>query len=752
MIKNNWVYPVICLASLNALLLGQAPLFFSCLLIVCLLRLWCLRQPAVLMVSGLVLCLGGCRFWLARRAYEQTVRPNNQVYKIQPDTIKVAGDQIQLMAQGQNDDQRVVCYYRCQSSAEKRRWQTANQPLLLAGDIELERIQGATNRNEFDYACFMGQQKHCFYQANIIDGTHFRRIPPQGWLDWFHQRRQQGLIYLRQLPPALRFHAEALLCGVRESDGLAYQNVLGQLGIIHLLSLSGLHVFYFVTIIRRLATLCRVPREWVNISLFCLLPLYALFVGGGTSITRAIGLILLRLICEVSHFQQSRLDSWSWVLLVNLLWQPYLLISMGGLLSYLMAFGLIYQRRHGAFTTAFWLGLLSLPVCLRFNYRWHILTILINGIVAPIFLPVMLGLIMVAICLWPVSHMIVWLEEGLLTTLYKGLAWIATFPYATITFGKIQLIPLFLIVIGTLWLMASTGRRAKWGWWAVISLYVISFIGIHFNPVGRVIMFDIGQGDSLLVQQPFNRHNLLIDTGGRLALPQEKWQRRQIVSRAEKVTVNYLYSCGIDHLEAIALSHQDADHIGDLNEIMQHIRVKRLICAAGLPQNRQFQRQVRPHLTKVAIEPYLAGQHFMIGHQQINVLAPVVAGPGGNADSLVLQTQIGGASWLFTGDLEKAGEVAIVDRYPQLRVDYLKVGHHGSQTASDPQSIATWQVKGALISAGRHNRYGHPHAATLQTLKRANVPFWNTADCGMLEWRYGFGQVPMIKTTLKDCD
>ena len=96
MIKNNWVYPVICLASLNALLLGQAPLFFSCLLIVCLLRLWCLRQPAVLMVSGLVLCLGGCRFWLARRTYEQPVRPNNQVYKIQPDTIKVAGDQIQL--------------------------------------------------------------------------------------------------------------------------------------------------------------------------------------------------------------------------------------------------------------------------------------------------------------------------------------------------------------------------------------------------------------------------------------------------------------------------------------------------------------------------------------------------------------------------------------------------------------------------------------------------------------------------------
>lgn len=280
MIKNNWIYPVICLASLNALLLGQAPLFFSCLLIVCLLRLWCLHQPALLLVSGLVLGLGGCRFWLARCAYEQPIRPNNQVYKIQPDTIKVAGDRIQLMAQGQTDNQLLVCYYRCQSPIEKRQWQRIQQPLLLAGDIELERIARATNRNEFDYAQFMGQQKRCFYQANLMDGTVFRPIPPQGWRDRFHQLRQQALIYLRQLPPALRFHAEALLCGVRESDGQSYQNVLGQLGIIHLLSLSGLHVFYLVTIIRRLATLCRIPREWVNVSLFCLLPVYALFVGG----------------------------------------------------------------------------------------------------------------------------------------------------------------------------------------------------------------------------------------------------------------------------------------------------------------------------------------------------------------------------------------------------------------------------------------------------------------------------------------
>ncbi|KRM23836.1 DNA internalization-related competence protein ComEC Rec2 [Latilactobacillus graminis DSM 20719] len=700
------------------------------------------------------MCFGGWRCWLARCTYIQPVTPHNQIYKIQPDTIKVAGNQIQLIAQGQTDGQLIIGYYRCKNQIEQHRWQTESWPLLLIGDIELERIEGATNRHEFDYAQFMGQQKQCFYQTRMADNTIIKQIQPQGWLDTLHHWRQKGLIYLHRLPPALRFHAGALLLGVRETDGKVYQNVLGQLGIIHLLSLSGIHVFYLVTIIRRVATLCRVPREWVNGGLCCLLPIYALFVGGGTSIVRAIGLILLRLVCEMGHLHQSRLDSWSWVLLVNLLWQPYLLLSMGGLLSYLMAFALIYQWRNGTFATTFWLGLLSLPVCLRFNYRWHMLTILINGLIAPIFLPITLGLVIVAILLLPFSYPLVLLGEGFLNNLYQGLAWIAGLPHATVTFGKIQLVPLFLIVVGTLWLMAepTNKQRVKWIGSSIVSLYMLSFIIIHFNPVGRVIMFDIGQGDSLLIQQPFNRHNLLIDTGGRLSLPQKKWQRRVITSRAEKVTINYLYSCGIDHLDAIALSHQDADHIGDLGQIMQRIRVKRLICAAGLPQNQQFKRQVRPYLKTVIIEPYLAGQHFTVGQQQINVLAPVIAGTGTNADSLVLQAQIGDASWLFTGDLERVGEIDITHRYPQLRVDYLKVGHHGSQTASAPQAIAAWHVKGALISAGRHNRYGHPHPQTIQTLQQANVPFWNTAECGMLEWQYGWGLRTTIKTTLKDCD
>ncbi len=66
----------------------------------------------------------------------------------------------------------------------------------------------------------------------------------------------------------------------------------------------------------------------------------------------------------------------------------------------------------------------------------------------------------------------------------------------------------------------------------------------------------------------------------------------------------------------------------------------------------------------------------------------------------------------------------------------IKVGHHGSRTASDPQFISQIHPKIALISAGRNNRYNHPNQETLVTLKKAHVAVWNTQDSGMVRYMY----------------
>lgn len=750
--KNNWIYPVICLVLLNATILGQFQLISLGLLLVWLVRLVALQQARLLKWTIVISILGMARFgWQYQQNLTMTV-PQQQIFKIQPDTVHINGAQVQFLATGQTDHQSVLGYYYCQSKSEKRQWQLNQRPLVFKQQLTFESVQPVTNRNQFDYGRFLKQQRACFYQVKLPPMTNFIPIANLDVSDWLPVLRQKAAIRLRQLPPALCFHAQMLLLGLRDGQTDSYQATLSRLGVVHLLSLSGLHVYYLVQLLRTLATYSRIPREWLNWVLLMGLPCYGIFVGSGTSISRAIGFIVLRLVAEQFGWQQTRLDIWSIVLLMHLFWQPYVLQSMGGQLSYLMAFALIYLQGQSGWTVSWWLSWLSLPLCLRYYFRWHLLTVLLNSVMVPLFLPVVLGLILVAVVMQPISLTIVASCEWFLQQLYRGLNWIATLPHLTITFGKLPLLALLVIVGGTLLLLTVTTKRRRQSLYRMIMVaYCGSFLWIHYPPLGRVIMFDIGQGDSILIQQPFNRHQLLIDTGGQLALPQAKWQRQKRVSRVERITANYLYSQGIDSLDAIAVTHQDADHIGDLGQLLQLIKVKQIICAAGLPSNQQFQRQIRSYMTQTRVKTYLAGDQFKLGRQSYYVLAPVKPGSGHNADSLVIWAQLGSDSWLFTGDLERAGELALLKRYPQLPVAYLKVGHHGSKTASHPTFIQKFKLKGALISAGRQNRYHHPHAETLATLKNAHVPYWVTAESGMLEWQYGFGSnANQIKTMIKD--
>src|SRR5699024_4071592 len=92
-----------------------------------------------------------------------------------------------------------------------------------------------------------------------------------------------------------------------------------------------------------------------------------------------------------------------------------------------------------------------------------------------------------------------------------------------------------------------------------------------------------------------------------------------------------------------------------------------------------------------------------------------------------------GQNFLFTGDLDQANELKVIQKYPALTADVMKTGHHGSKTSSAPAFIEHLNPKLAIISAGRNNRYGHPNAETSVTLKKNNVPFVITAQSGMIK-------------------
>ncbi|KXT78397.1 Late competence protein ComEC, DNA transport [Streptococcus sp. DD13] len=105
---------------------------------------------------------------------------------------------------------------------------------------------------------------------------------------------------------------------------------------------------------------------------------------------------------------------------------------------------------------------------------------------------------------------------------------------------------------------------------------------------------------------------------------------------------------------------------------------------------------------------------------------------GKNNDSILLYGRFFGTRFLFTGDLEEEGEIKLLQRYPQLQVDVLKLGHHGSKGSSSEAFLDQLKPKIALVSVGLNNRYKHPHEETLQRLTSRGISIYRTDQDGAI--------------------
>ena len=249
---------------------------------------------------------------------------------------------------------------------------------------------------------------------------------------------------------------------------------------------------------------------------------------------------------------------------------------------------------------------------------------------------------------------------------------------------------------------------------ALAVLAVHPFPAIATAGTLEVTTIDVGQGDSLLVSFP-NGKLILVDTGG---LIQTNGQQANL-EIGEDVVAPYLWTRGIQHLDAVAITHFHDDHAGGLKAILKDFAVAELWTGA-VPR-------AYPLPEHIATRALLRGQPFAYGGATIQVLSP---GPDytpkpapTNNDSLVLRLTYGRHSFLLTGDAEKQVEARLLD-IP--RTDVLKVGHHGSKTSSTPAFLDAVHPAFALISDGWENRFHHPHPKTLAALEERHIAISRT--------------------------
>jgi competence protein ComEC len=107
-----------------------------------------------------------------------------------------------------------------------------------------------------------------------------------------------------------------------------------------------------------------------------------------------------------------------------------------------------------------------------------------------------------------------------------------------------------------------------------------------------------------------------------------------------------------------------------------------------------------------------------------------------NSGSIAILARIGGLNWFFGGDLDQEGEERIIRKYPSLKIDVLKAGHHGSKTSSSFTFIEQVEPKISLISVGERNRFGHPHQEVIERLREAKIKIYRTDLQGAISYRF----------------
>ncbi|HOF87496.1 MAG TPA: ComEC/Rec2 family competence protein, partial [Armatimonadota bacterium] len=210
-------------------------------------------------------------------------------------------------------------------------------------------------------------------------------------------------------------------------------------------------------------------------------------------------------------------------------------------------------------------------------------------------------------------------------------------------------------------------------------------------PALEVTAFAVGEGDALLIRAPSGRA-LLIDGGSR-TLPDV----------GARVLAPNLLLAGVRKLDAILITHPDSDHINALPAVLNTLPVDMLL-DPDLPCETDTYRRLLAKAEQKRVPRYRvrAGDTLNLGSGvQLRILAPaeqLVGGGEDNENSVVCLLEMKNARMLFTGDLEGAGETALLERGADVRADVLKVAHHGSRNATSEAFLAAVDPTWALIS------------------------------------------------------
>ena len=262
---------------------------------------------------------------------------------------------------------------------------------------------------------------------------------------------------------------------------------------------------------------------------------------------------------------------------------------------------------------------------------------------------------------------------------------------------------------------------------AVVSGVAVWFWGARVDAPGGLLVtaLDVGHGDAILIRTPHG-DDILIDAGPPSGHVVERLAAHLPPSDRE--------------IELVVVSHTDSDHIGGLVDIAAHYRIGRVLDSGMTSTNPSYATWLDTlrdeHVDRVLAR---AGVTVDIDGVKGSVWWPEtdadLAKASTNDTSVVLEIDYGITSFLFTGDASAAVETRLLQNHIVHKVDVLKVAHHGSAYSSSVAFLDVVMPHYAIVSVGKGDSYGHPHAVILDRLKMRGATVLRTDEVGdvMLE-------------------
>lgn len=279
-----------------------------------------------------------------------------------------------------------------------------------------------------------------------------------------------------------------------------------------------------------------------------------------------------------------------------------------------------------------------------------------------------------------------------------------------------SLMPMLVVIaLAAIWLMVSYGTDGR-----SIDLNKASVSSINQNTDQLIVhILDIGQADSILIQWPKD-HAMLIDGG----------------NKADgSFIVKYLEQAGVEQIDYLIATHPHEDHIGGLPYIIQKIPVRKIYMPKVTNNTKIYEDLLGAIKSKnLTINAAKAGVILPLGE---DIKAEFLAPMSGKYDDLndysaVLKLQYGQTKFLFMGDAGILSEKEMLNSGEDLKADVIKIGHHGSSSATSDEFLDAVQPRAAVISVGRNNDYGHPAQSTLDKLIKRNIAVFRTDEDGIV--------------------